>query len=131
MALCGCRSYRSSKTRDMDWLSQFASQPVTQIGGLFGILVALQRAGIIDLKAAVQRFFNTADVRGEVDFDNRTVLQSLLLQMEKLSEHYNHDTTDQNDRIIGKLDTIINKHEESHRLLGEMKEYGVKCRQED
>ena len=46
-----------------------------------------------------------------------------------LTEHFNHDLTNQNEKIIEKLESIHDCLKKANIRLDEMKEYGVKMRE--
>lgn len=77
----------------MDFLS-LLQQPITQIAAVVAVVAGLQKAGV-DVGALFKALFGMKQSPTEkVDFDNRTALQQLLDQMQILSGHYNHDTTE-------------------------------------
>ncbi len=77
----------------MHWL-EFLQQPITQITAIVAVIAALQKAGV-DVGALFKALFGIKQTPVEnIDFDNRTALQQLLTQMEKLSGYYNHTTTE-------------------------------------
>lgn len=75
----------------MEWLTQILSQPITQGGGVIGILIFLHKREIIDFNAILQRVFSS-DTK-ETTATDRNGQQALLSQMELLSQHFNHETT--------------------------------------
>lgn len=89
----------------MDALLSLLSQPVTQLGGIVAIAMALQRYGI-DVKGALRAGLGLhGDLPKEIDADNRNAMQTLLSKLEnnmndlftkqnELKEYYNHTTTD-------------------------------------
>lgn len=77
----------------MGWLA-LLQQPITQLVAILGIVAGLQKAGV-DVAGLFKVLFGIKQGPVEqVDFDNRTALQQLLNQMETLSGHFNHETTE-------------------------------------
>lgn len=99
------------------------SQPIVQICGLIGSLVALQRSGL-NVIGAVQSFFGIEPK--EAIHDNRNVMQAILTQMEVLSLHFNHETTENQDKILGKLEEMLDIMKENSHELRTIREFGVK-----
>ena len=69
----------------------------------------------------------------EITADNRNGMQTLLSQMEILSTHFNHTTTEHNERIISigektldKLDGIQNCIKNANNKLDNFEKYGIK-----
>lgn len=75
----------------MPWLD-FLQQPITQLVGLVALVVALQKMGI-DVWGLARMVLSSKSTTDTIDFDNRNVMQQLLTQMETLSGHFNHETT--------------------------------------
>lgn len=46
----------------------------------------------------------------------------------ELLQHFNHDTTNQNDKIVQMLEQSHDMHKSTLQVLGEMQKYGLKCR---
>jgi len=108
----------------MDW--SFLNQPVVQFAGVVTFLFGLQKAGV-PVGKIVRDFFGVSQ---QVDFDNRTVAQDLLNEMQKLSMHFNHETTGELTGIKSSLDKIHDKQDEANELLRGFDKYGLKCRKE-
>lgn len=47
-----------------------------------------------------------------------------------LIQHFNHDTTDNQTKIESHLQIMHEKQDKVVQLLGEIKEYGIKCRKD-
>lgn len=60
----------------------------------------------------------------------RSTLTSLHNEMSELSQHFNHETTDQNSDIKNAILALGVKQDRAVQILSEIKEYGIKCRKE-
>lgn len=127
----------------MDWLTSLLSQPITQLGGVAGVVIALHKAGIVDLKKALQAFLGTdGDTTKEINADNRNALQPLLSSMEQLfskqtelKEYYNHTTTELLSKLIdGQSDMRTTQLVQCQKLdlmvesLGRIERDGIRIR---
>jgi UDP-3-O-acyl-N-acetylglucosamine deacetylase len=110
----------------MEWLT-ILSQPIVQVGGILGVMYSLDKAGF-NVKGAVKSFIGINSGVTEVNADTRNALQPLLSEMEKLSLHFNHETTDNQNRIAASIEHMHDKQDAAVQLLREIKEYGIKCR---
>lgn len=113
----------------MEALLSLLSQPITQLGAIVAIGAALQKYGI-DVKGALRGALGGDVDRQTIDADNRNVSQILLTQMQELSAHFNHETTDNQKRIETGLDKLLEQQSGATQILKEIKEYGIKCRKE-
>ena len=111
-----------------DWFV-ILSQPITQLGGIIGFLMLLQKAGF-DIKALVRSSIGIDTGVNDVNSDMRTALQPLLTQMETLSQYANHDTTRMHEKTQEKLDELTEHTKDVGAAIRELKEYGIKCRKE-
>lgn len=119
----------------MELLTIF-SQPITQVGVLVIALVGLKKAGV-DVPALFRALFGSANTVKEVDADNRNVAQTMLSQMQllfaemqTLSGHFNHETTDELVGIRTALEKLGDKQEVANNILRNMDRYGVKTLKE-
>lgn len=114
----------------MEWATIF-SQPITQIGGLIGIIALLQNRGV-DVGKLVRGFLGVrgVDTASETDASLRNDFQALMGQMEILTAHFNHETTDSQIRIETALTKMIEKQDQTNQVLQEVLKYGIKCRKE-
>lgn len=105
------------------------SQPITQLGGIVGIMVLLQKGGL-DIGGIIRSFLGIrdADTAKETDATTRNVLQTMVFQMSELSNHFNHETTASQERIEIALSKLLDKSEESNQSLKEILKYGIECR---
>lgn len=117
----------------MEALLALLSQPLTQLGGLIGVLYALQKAGI-DVKGAISGGLGVKANNHEIDADNRSAMQALLSKlqtdMSELSLHFNHETTDNQKNIQDGIGKILEQQSDATQVLKEIKEYGIKCRKD-
>lgn len=62
------------------------------------------------------------------DGEGSTLLPQLLSQMQLLTQHFNHETTEAQEKIVEKLDHLKDTQEKTNTILQEFKEYGIKVR---
>lgn len=117
-------------------LAAFLSQPITQIGGLVAVLVALQKYGV-DVRAVFKAALGIDSGVKDVNSDFRNALQPLLTQMESLAQYANHDTTEGLkavkevlSKLDDKMDEHVREHDKSLFILEEISKNGVRCRGE-
>lgn len=60
----------------------------------------------------------------------RNDFQKIYMEMQTLSAHFNHETTDQWADVKKLLEKQNEKHDESLQLIRELAKYGIKCRRE-
>lgn len=107
------------------------SQPITQLGGIVGIMVLLQKRGI-DIGGIIRSFLGIrdADTAKETDATTRDVLQTMVFQMSELSNHFNHETTGQLEGLTAKVDELRDGIKDMNRTLQEILKYGINCRKD-
>jgi hypothetical protein len=113
----------------MEWIA-FLSQPITQAGGIVGLLTFLHKSGLVDIRAAIRSLVGIDSGVNDVNGDMRNALQPLLSQMELLSQYANHDTTEMHKITHEKLEKFEIAVRDNTQILKEIKEYGIKCRDE-
>ncbi len=113
----------------MEWLA-FFSQPITQAGGLIAVLIGLHKSGIVNVKGLVRGALGLDQGVKEINGDNRDALQTLLMQMEKLTQYANHDTSESLEKLHTKADEASRVNDKLLYVLDDIKNNGVKCRGE-
>ncbi len=116
------------------WLAVL-SQPITQLGGIFGIFIALHKAGVLDVRTLIRSAIGIDAGVEQVNGDTRNTMQILLSKMEELAQYANHDTTEalkgikeDVQNVQGKMDQHIREHDKAIYILEDIKNNGVKCR---
>lgn len=115
------------------------NSPLVDLGAVVGVLILLSSLGF-DVKGMFRRFIGT-DAVGDVSPPKEQVaslrndFQSLLTQMESLTQYANHETTDMLNRVHGsmnvlhgKLDEHVRQQDRTNYLLEDIKTNGIKCR---
>lgn len=120
----------------MEWMA-FLSQPITQAGGILGLLALLHKSGVVDVKAIVRSAVGIDSGVRDVNADSRNVMQTVLLKVEELARYANHDTTENIARVEKGIEKLSDKMESNARtndkvvmLLEDIKDNGIKCRKE-
>lgn len=73
---------------------------------------------------------NLSSAKREVMADFRNAIAPLHLEMQQLSQHFNHETTDNQKDIQAALEAIHETTTATSQILKEIKEYGIKCRKD-
>lgn len=115
----------------MNELVTILTQPVTQIGGIVGIIVLLQKGGV-DIGGLLRGFLGIREgsAAKETDTATQKTLSMMVYQMSELSNHFNHETTGQLEGHTEKLDSIHDGVKDINRTLQEILKYGITCRKD-
>ena len=107
----------------MEQLGEILNIPILQALGVVLLIGLAERIGV----PVIATLKSLLKIEGGKNSDQ------LLDKMDVLSQHFNHDTTEQNERIIAGLDKICTKIEGVHDCLkkangklDEMQKYGIK-----
>ena len=109
----------------------FIEQPIVQGIGVLALIAALQHAGfnMWGALASLLRLPHAGSEEGEGGNLYKTLFE-LHTDMQTLSQHFNHETTDNQIKIDSKLDSLTRGQDRLIQIMSEIKEYGVKIRKE-